>query len=71
MKPLAIILIVLGLVGLGVGAFSYKTTEKVVDLGPIEVNKEDSHTMRIPTVASVVVLVAGALLLFSGKRVGS
>jgi len=71
MKPLAIILIVLGLVGLGVGAFSYKTTEKVVDLGPIEVNKENSHTIPIPTVASVVVLVAGALLLFSGKRVGS
>lgn len=71
MKPFAIVLIVLGLIGLGMGAFSYKTSEKVVDLGPIDVNKEKTHTMRIPTIASVAVLAAGALLLFSAKRVGS
>ncbi len=67
MKPFAIILIVLGLIGLGMGTFSFKTTEKVVDLGPIDINKEKTHTTRIPLIASVAVLAAGALLLFTGK----
>ena len=55
MKPLAIvgiILIVLGIVGLAVGRFSYTTEEKVVDVGPIEATVDEEHHIAIPDVAS-------------------
>lgn len=71
MKPFAIVLIVLGLVGLAVQTFSFKTTDKVVDIGPIDITKEKTHTTRIPMIASIAVLAAGTLLLFTGRGVRS
>lgn len=71
MKPFAILLIVLGLIGLAVQTFSFKTTDKVVDIGPIDVTKEETHTTRIPVIASIAALAAGTLLLFTGKGVRS
>ena len=44
-KMLGIILIVLGLVGLVWGGFSYTTREKVVDIGPIHATREKTHNI--------------------------
>ena len=67
-KTLGIVLIVLGLVGLVWGGFTYKTSEKVVDIGPLEVTHEKTHGVPLPPVIGAVVLVSGILLLVSGKR---
>ena len=67
-KTLGIVLIVLGLVGLLWGGFTYTTSEKVVDIGPIEVTHEKTHGVPLPPVIGAVVLISGILLLVSGKR---
>ena len=45
-KTLGIILIVLGLFGLAYGGFSYTTSEKIVDIGPIHASSRQNtqHT---------------------------
>ena len=68
MKIFALILILAGLIGLAAGTISFKTTDKVVDLGPIEVTQEKTHTERIPVIASIAALAVGTVLLFAGRK---
>jgi hypothetical protein len=62
-KAIGVILIVLGLVGLAYGGFTYKTREKVLDIGPIEATKEKTHSVPLPPVAGAVALIGGVLLI--------
>jgi Na+-transporting NADH:ubiquinone oxidoreductase subunit NqrF len=68
MKIIAIILLVFGLVGLTVGTISFTTKEKVVDIGPIDVTRNKTHSETIPLAASIAALVAGGLLLATSSR---
>ncbi len=67
-KMLGIGLVVLGLIGLAWGGFSFKTKEKVVDLGPIHATRDKSHSVPVPPIAGAVALIGGiALLATRGK----
>ena len=71
MKPqfiVAILLIVLGLVAFAYQGFTYTTTEKAVDLGPIQITAEKKHTVPLPPVVGGIALVGGILLLMTGKK---
>lgn len=68
MKILAIALLAFGLIGLVTGGFSFTTKEKVVDLGPIDISKDKTHTAYIPVIGSVAALAAGAFILVAGSR---
>jgi len=46
-KTIGIALIVLGLFGLAWGGFTYTTTEKVVDIGPIHATREQTHNVPL------------------------
>ena len=67
-KTLGIILIVIGLVGLAWGGFTYTTREKVVDIGPIDVTRDKKHTLPLPPIVGAVALVGGIALLVAGKK---
>lgn len=64
----AVLLIVLGVVGLTYGRLSYTTREKVVDVGPIEVTKEDKHSIPLPPILGGIALVAGVGILLTGRK---
>lgn len=66
-KTLGAILIVLGLVGLAWGGFTYTTKEKVVDLGPIEATRDKTHNVPLPPLAGVVALIGGVALVVTSK----
>lgn len=71
MRPAAIlgvILIVLGVLGLALGGFSFTQREKVLDLGPIEATVEDRETVPISPVLGVLAIVGGVVLLAVGAR---
>jgi hypothetical protein len=71
MRPLAIVgvvLIVLGIAGLAIGRFSFTTTEKVLDVGPLEATAEEEHSIAIPDIAAIAAIVAGGFLVFLGRR---
>ena len=45
-KNTGIMLIVIGMIMMIYTGFNYVTTKKVVDLGPIEINKETNHPVQ-------------------------
>lgn len=71
MKPniiLAFVLIALGVAAFAYQGFTYKSREKVVDLGPIQVTAEKTRTIPLSPVLGGVALVGGILLLAMGNR---
>ncbi len=65
---IGVVLVILGVGALLFGHFSYTETKPLVDAGPIHINSQEDHTVWIPTVAGVVVLLAGLGLVFAGQR---
>jgi hypothetical protein len=68
MKGIGMILIVLGIVGLLWGGISWTRQEKVVDLGPVEVNKQTTKSLPVPPIAGAVLVLAGVALVVAGRR---
>lgn len=68
MRTIAIILIVLGIAGLIYSGFSYTKKEKVLDVGPIEVQAEKEKTISWPLIVPALVLAGGVVLLLTGKK---
>jgi drug/metabolite transporter (DMT)-like permease len=67
-QTVGVILIVVGLVGLAWGGFSYTTREKVLDIGPIHATREESHSIPFPPIAGALALVGGIVLLAVGRK---
>lgn len=63
-----IVLIVIGIVALAYGGFSYTKREKVLDIGPIEATTETRETVPLPPVLGGLALVGGIVLLIVGAK---
>jgi uncharacterized membrane protein YidH (DUF202 family) len=71
MRGLALLGVVLVLVGIGTlvfGHFTYSETKPVADIGPVHINSQEEHHVSIPTIAGIVVVIAGLGLVFAGRR---
>lgn len=69
MKILGIVLIVAGIVALVYGGFSYTTTKKDVDMGPLQISHKQNHSVPLPPILGVVAIIGGgALVYFGGKK---
>lgn len=64
----AIILIALGVVAFGYQGITYTTSEKVVDIGPLQVTEEKTKTFPLPPIVGAIALVGGIVLLVVGNR---
>ncbi|PKP30765.1 MAG: hypothetical protein CVT99_11620 [Bacteroidetes bacterium HGW-Bacteroidetes-16] len=67
-KTSGIALVIIGIVMIAYTGFNYVTTEKVVDLGPIEINKEKNHFVQWPPILGVVLIIGGVVLLVFDKK---
>jgi hypothetical protein len=67
-KLVGIVLVVLGVVGLAYGGLAWTTTKKVVDMGPLQVTHDETHSVPLPPIAGGVCLIAGVALLVSTGR---
>lgn len=67
MRIVGAIVLVLGILGLVYGGFTYTKETHDANLGPIEIEIKDKETVGIPIWLSVVVTVAGAALLVFGR----
>lgn len=67
-KTLGIALIVIGIIMMIYTGFNYVTTEKVVDLGPIKINKENDHTVQWSPVIGGILLVGGIVIIARTKK---
>jgi hypothetical protein len=70
MKMLGIVLLVVGLLALAYGGFSYTREEQKAKLGPIEFSVKEKERVNIPMWAGIGAVVAGAALLVAGGRRG-
>lgn len=67
---LGVILLVAGLAGLAWPVISYTKTEKVVDLGPIEVTAQHQKHVPVPPIVGGLAAVAGLVIIVtSGRKV--
>jgi uncharacterized membrane protein YidH (DUF202 family) len=69
-KPLGIVLIVIGIIMLIYTGFNYVTTEKVVDIGPIEINAQKNNRVSWPPVAGILLVVGGIVIIVLDKKKG-
>lgn len=68
MRPLGIVLIVLGILALVYQGFTYTTHKKVIDIGPIQATKEEHNTVPIPPIVGALALIGGVVILATGRR---
>lgn len=66
LKPIGIILIVIGILALVIPSISFTKREKVVDLGPIQATAEKKENIPLSPILGVSALAVGAVLLVVG-----
>ena len=70
MKIAGIVLIIAGVAALIYGGITWTTQKKAVDLGPVQVNKTEHHSVPLPPLLGAVAIVRGGALLFFGAKEG-
>jgi hypothetical protein len=63
MRVLAVILLVLGILAVAYGGFSYTKESTAADIGPLEIKVEEKERVNGPLWAGVAGAVVGGLLL--------
>lgn len=68
MKTVGIVILVLGLLMTLYSGFSYMTKETVVDLGSVEITRDDEHNVNWQPYIGVGLMVVGGSALMFGKK---
>ena len=68
MKGLGMGLIVLGIALMIITGFNFTSEEKVVDLGPLEINKEKNHPIKWSPIIGGLILASGIVVLLVKKK---
>jgi hypothetical protein len=68
MKNLGIVLLALGIIMTIFTGFTFVTKKKVVDLGPVEVNKEEKTPIYWSPITGGILMAAGVIILVVSKR---
>lgn len=63
MRAAGVVLLVLGLLGIAYGGFSYTREKTAAKIGPIEIEVKEKERVNVPLWAGVVVAAVGAVLL--------
>jgi hypothetical protein len=62
-RAAGIVLLVLGLLGIAYGGFSYTREKTAAKIGPIEIEVKEKEHVNVPLWAGVAVAAVGAVLL--------
>ena len=68
MVMLGIVLFIAGLAVLVWPAFTYTTTEEIVDIGPLEVTTQDRERVELPPLLGLGAAAAGITMIVLGSR---
>lgn len=63
-----IALLVLGVLGLAYGSFSYTKETHETKIGPLELSVQDKETVNIPVWVGMAAIAGGGALLLLGSR---
>ena len=68
LRILGIVLIVAGALALLVPSINFSTREEVLDVGPVEVTREERHSIPLSPILGGAAIVIGIGLLVTGRR---
>jgi len=68
MKTLGIILVIAGILMFVFPKLTFTKEEKVADVGPLEINKKEKHTVDWSVYAAGITVVAGVVILIASKK---
>ncbi len=68
MKAAGWVLIVIGIVMILIKGFSVPVEKKVVDIGPVEINKTENKWIGWPTYAGGILAVIGVVLVVADRK---
>jgi uncharacterized membrane protein len=67
MRIIGIFVLVLGVLALAYGGFSYTKERTAVKVGPVELTVKDKESVNVPVWAGVAAVVVGGLLVAFGS----
>ena len=67
-KNIGVVIIAIGVIMMIYTGFNYVTTEKVVDIGALKINKEKSHPVEWSPIVGAALLVGGFVLIAIAKK---
>jgi len=69
MKQVSLAIIVIGIFITAFAGFQFVTKEKVVEIGQLEITKQEKHVMPwSPIVGVVLIVIGGGMYYYYGKR---
>ena len=68
MKTAGFIILGIGLLITLFTGFNFVTKKKVVDIGKLEITKEQDHSVAWSPIAGIVVMVIGGAVIFYGAK---
>jgi uncharacterized membrane protein YidH (DUF202 family) len=68
MKATGIIILIVGLLMTIYTGFNYVTKEKVVDLGELEITKDNQHNVHWQPYLGIGMMVIGGVVLILGRK---
>jgi hypothetical protein len=64
----SILMILLGVAALTYQGITYTTTEKAIDIGPLQITAERTHTLPVLPILGGIAIVGGAILFWASRR---
>ena len=64
---IGVALLILGIIALAYQSFTYTVPKKAVDLGPIQVTRQERHTVPLPPILGALALIGGIAVLVLGR----
>ena len=61
-------MILLGVAALTYQGITYTTTEKAIDIGPLQITAERTHTLPVLPILGGIAIVGGAILFWASRR---
>jgi UDP-N-acetylmuramyl pentapeptide phosphotransferase/UDP-N-acetylglucosamine-1-phosphate transferase len=64
----SILMIILGVVALTYQGITYTIREKAIDIGPLQITAERTHTLPLLPVLGGIAIVGGVILFLASRR---
>ena len=68
---IGVLLIVFGIGALAYQGFSYKSEEKILDIGPLQATRETTKTIPLPPIVGAIALIGGIGVVIATSRRGA
>jgi uncharacterized iron-regulated membrane protein len=69
-RRIGIALVIIGIIMFVYTGFTFVTKEKIVDVGPLEIKKEEKHPVQWSPIVGLILLAGGIGFIAVGKSKG-